>query len=227
MSSIPSGPPVIALVDANNFYVSCERVFAPDLEGKPALVLSNNDGCVVARSDEVKALGVAMGTPVHEIRELVRRHRVRVFSSNYALYGDLSARLMDVLGRFAPRVEVYSIDEAFLDLTGFGEAALLEYAREMVGTVRRWLGLPVSVGIAPTKVLAKVANRIAKRRKVPGGAVALLDAERQTEALADLRVADLWGIVAVYRLCAYLPLLGLLAVFLPNIRQPALVTPVP
>lgn len=135
-----------------------------------------------------------MGAPVREIRELIRRHRARVFSSNYALYGDLSARLMDALGRFAPRVEVYSIDEAFLDWTGFAEDRSIECAREMVGTVRRWLGLPVSVGIAPTKVLAKVANRIAKRRKVPGGAVALLDPDRQTEALADLRTADLWGI---------------------------------
>ena len=190
----PRRPPVIALVDANNFYVSCERAFAPRLEGQPVVVLSNNDGCVVARSEEVKALGVAMGAPVHEIRELVRRHRVRVFSSNYALYGDLSARLMDALGRFAPRVEVYSIDEAFLDWSGLEETALLDYARGMVETVRRWLGLPVSVGIGPTKVLAKVANRIAKRRKVPGGAVALLDPDRQTEALADLRVANLWGI---------------------------------
>ena len=190
----PRRPPVIALVDANDFYVSCERAFAPRLEGQPVVVLSNNDGRVVARSEEVKALGVAMGAPVHQIRELILRHRVRVFSSNYALYGDLSARLMDVLGRFAPRVEVYSIDETFLDLTGFGEAALLEYAREIAETVRRWLGLPVSVGIGPTKVLAKVANRIAKKQKVPGGAVALLNAERQTEALARLDVADLWGI---------------------------------
>ena len=204
---LPSRPPVIALVDANNFYVSCERAFAPSLEGQPVVVLSNNDGCVVARSEEVKALGVAMGVPVHAIRELIRRHRVRVFSSNYALYGDLSARLMDALGRFAPRVEVYSIDEAFLDLTGFEETALLDYAREMVGTVRRWLGLPVSVGIGPTKVLAKVANRIAKRRKVPGGVVTLLDADGQTEALADLRTADLWGIAG--RWSARLAALGI------------------
>ncbi|MBK8168546.1 MAG: Y-family DNA polymerase [bacterium] len=207
MSSTPSRPPVLALVDANNFYVSCERAFAPRLEGQPVIVLSNNDGCVVARSEEVKALGVAMGAPARDIRELLRRHRVRVFSSNYALYGDLSARLMDVLGRFAPRVEVYSIDEAFLDWSGFPEDGLIEYAREMVGTVRRWLGLPVSVGIAPTKVLAKVANRIAKRRKVPGGAVALLDADGQAEALADLRTADLWGIAG--RWSAKLEALGI------------------
>lgn len=204
---IPSRPPVLALVDANNFYVSCERAFAPSLEGQPVVVLSNNDGCVVARSEEVKALGVAMGAPVHEIRELIRRHRVRVFSSNYALYGDLSARLMDALGRFAPRVEVYSIDEAFLDWTGFAEDRLIECAQEMVGTVRRWLGLPVSVGIAPTKVLAKIANRIAKKQKMPGGVVALLDADRQTEALADLRTADLWGIAG--RWSARLEALGI------------------
>ena len=194
MSSTPSRPTVVALVDANNFYVSCERAFAPRLEGKPVVVLSNNDGCVVARSEEVKALGVAMGAPVRVIRPLIRQHHIRVFSSNYALYGDLSARLMDVLGRFAPRVEVYSIDEAFLDLTGFEGTALAERAQEIVETVRRWLGLPVSVGIGPTQVLAKVANRIAKKQKLPGGVVALLEADEQTEALADLQTADLWGI---------------------------------
>ena len=189
-----TAPSVIGLVDANNFYVSCERVFAPRLEGKPVVVLSNNDGCVVARSNEVKALGIAMGTPVHEIRALIRQHRIQVYSSNYSLYGDLSARMMTVLGQFAPRVEIYSIDEAFLDLTGFADPALLAYAQVIVQTVRRWLGLPVSIGIGPTKVLAKVANRIAKKQKIAGGVVALLDSNRQAEALAGLDVADLWGI---------------------------------
>ncbi len=207
MSSTPSRPTVVALVDANNFYVSCERAFAPRLEGQPVVVLSNNDGCVVARSEEVKALGVAMGAPVHEIRPLIRQHHIRVFSSNYALYGDLSARLMDVLGRFAPRVEVYSIDEAFLDWTGFEGTGLVEHAQEIVETVRRWLGLPVSVGIGPTQVLAKVANRIAKKQKLPGGVVALLEADGQTEALADLQTADLWGIAG--RWSAKLETLGI------------------
>lgn len=198
MSSTPfrtrSAPSVIGLVDANNFYVSCERIFAPRLEGKPVVVLSNNDGCVVARSNEVKTLGVAMGTPVHAIRALIRQHRIQVYSSNYSLYGDLSARMMTVLGQFAPRVEVYSIDEAFLDLTGFADPTLLAYAQGIVQTVRRWLGLPVSIGIGPTKVLAKVANRIAKKQKIAGGVVTLLDSNRQAEALAGLDVADLWGI---------------------------------
>ena len=202
-----TAPSVIGLVDANNFYVSCERVFAPRLEGKPVVVLSNNDGCVVARSNEVKALGIAMGTPVHAIRALIRRHRIQVYSSNYSLYGDLSARMMTVLGQFTPRVEVYSIDEAFLDLTGFADSALLAYAQGIVQTVRRWLGLPVSIGIGPTKVLAKVANRIAKKQRVPGGVVALLERERQTEALADLKTADLWGIAG--RWSAKLEALGI------------------
>lgn len=128
------------------------------------------------------------------IRALIRQHRIQVYSSNYSLYGDLSARMMTVLGQFAPRVEVYSIDEAFLDLTGFADPALLAYAQGIVNTVRRWLGLPVSIGIGPTKVLAKVANRIAKKQKIAGGVVALLDPDRQAEALAKLDVADLWGI---------------------------------
>ncbi|WP_312914281.1 hypothetical protein [Candidatus Competibacter phosphatis] len=194
-----AAPSVIGLADGNNFYVSCERVFAPRLEGKPVVVLSNNDGCVVARSNEVKALGIAMGTPVHEIRALIRRHRIQVYSSNYSLYGDLSARMMTVLGQFAPRVEVYSIDEAFLDLTGFADPALLAYAQGIVQTVRRWLGLPVSIGIGPTKVLAKVANRIAKKQKIAGGVVALLDPDRQAEALAKLDVADLWALARAGR----------------------------
>lgn len=207
MSSTPSRPPVLALVDANDFYVSCERAFAPSLEGRPVAVLSDNDGCVVARSEEVKALGIPMGAPVRDIRELLRRHRARVFSSNYALYGDLSARLMAVLGQFAPHLEIYSIDEAFLGLSDFTEPAALDYARGIVKTVRQWLGLPVSVGIGPTKVLAKVANRIAKKRKIPGGAVALLARDRQTEALADLKTADLWGVAG--RWSARLEALGI------------------
>ena len=141
------------------------------------------------------------------IRALIRQHRIQVYSSNYSLYGDLSARMMTVLGQFAPRVEVYSIDEAFLDLTGFADPALLAYAQGIVQTVRRWLGLPVSIGIGPTKVLAKVANRIAKKQRVPGGVVALLERERQTEALADLKTADLWGIAG--RWSAKLEALGI------------------
>lgn len=158
------------------------------------IVLSNNDGNAVAVSEEAKALGIARGAPIHAFRALVRRHRIQVLSSNYAVYGDLSARLMTVLGRFTPQLEAYSIDEAFLGLSDLAEPAALEGAREIVRTVRQWLGLPVSIGIGPTKVLAKVANRVAKQQKVPGGAVALLDRDRQTEALAGLPTADLWGI---------------------------------
>lgn len=173
-----------ALVDANNFYVSCERVFNPKLEGQPVIVLSNNDGCVVARSPEVKALGIAMGAPLHQIRALVKAHRIQVYSSNYTLYGDLSQRVMVTLEEFTPDVEVYSIDEAFLRLTGDVEAT----AQQMRTTVKQWTGIPVSVGVATTKTLAKVANRVAKR----GSGVCIL--EDPTPVLTALPIADLWGI---------------------------------
>ncbi len=187
---------VIALVDCNNFYVSCERVFAPRLEGKPVAVLSNNDGCVIARSEELKTLGVAMGTPVQALPKRVHAQPVQVLSSNYALYGDMSARVMQVLAAFTPRLEVYSIDEAFLDLTGLAPATLTGYAREMVQTVRRWTGIPVSIGIGPPKTLAKMANRLAKTAPVAGSVCELLAADRQTEVLARLPVAEVWGIGA-------------------------------
>lgn len=174
--------------------MSCERAFKPVLEGRPVVVLSNNDGCVVARSDEVKRLGIPMGAPIFRIRDVVRQHGIQVYSSQYGLYGDMSARLMTVLGQFTPHLEVYSIDEAFLGWPSLNEAAALAHAREIVRTVRQWLGLPVSIGIAPTKVLAKVANRIAKKQNSPGGAVALLERDRQTEALAGLHTAEVWGI---------------------------------
>ncbi len=188
--------PVIALADCNNFYVSCERVFAPGLDGKPVAVLSNNNGCVIARSEELKALGVAMGTPVQAVPRRVGAQAVRIFSSNFALYGDLSARVMQVLASFTPRLEVYSIDEAFLDLSGLAPATLLEVAHAIVHTVRRWTGIPVSLGLGPTKVLAKVANRLAKRDPGLAGVGVLLDHDRQTAALASLAVADVWGIGA-------------------------------
>ncbi|MGB3613543.1 MAG: type VI secretion protein ImpB, partial [Elainellaceae cyanobacterium] len=148
-----------ALVDCNNFYVSCERVFAPSLERKPVMVLSNNDGCVVARSNEVKALSIPMGAPVHQLRSQIRDHNIQVYSSNYTLYGDLSRRVMQTLEQFTPDVEVYSIDEAFLGLSG-DVAAIAGQLRQ---TVQQWTGIPVSVGVAPTKTLAKVANHIAKK----------------------------------------------------------------
>jgi DNA polymerase V len=134
----------LALIDGNNFYVSCERVFDPGLAGVPVLVLSNNDGCAIARSEEVKALGVRMGEPAFRLRELIGRHRIRVFSSNHVLYGDMSRRVNEVLAGFSPDVEVYSIDETFLDLSGLGRVDLWAYAQEMRSTVRRWTGIPVA-----------------------------------------------------------------------------------
>ncbi|MFO1419702.1 MAG: Y-family DNA polymerase [Candidatus Competibacteraceae bacterium] len=186
----------VALVDANHFYVACERAFDPRLEGRPVVVLSNNDGCVVARSPEAKALGVPMGAPWFQCRDLARRHGVVALSSNYALYGDLSARLMAVLGQFSPRQEIYSIDECFLDLTGFERFDPTAYGRAMRRRVRRWLGLPVCVGIGPTRTLAKLANRLAKQDPDGDGACDLgaLDAAAQADRLARLDVGAVWGI---------------------------------
>jgi DNA polymerase V len=176
---------MIALTDANNFYVSCERVFSPKLEGKPVVVLSNNDACVVARSNEVKALGVKMGTPLFELRSLIQQHQIQVFSSNYALYGDLSRRVMEVLGQFSSEVEVYSIDEAFLGLAGLSCEMVAHHMRL---TVKQWTGIPVSVGVATTKTLAKIANHQAKQQ---GGVCVLHEAE---PLLAQVPVSDVWGI---------------------------------
>src|SRR5256712_3415793 len=187
-------PPVFALVDCNNFYVSCERVFDPTLDGKPVLVLSNNDGIVVARSNEAKALDIAMGVPAFQIRHLIRKHDVQVYSSNYALYGDMSRRVMDTLAQFNPDVEVYSIDEAFLSLSGFTSRNLTEYGRAIRATVKRWTGIPVSVGIAETKTLAKIAGEIAKRRRDAGGVCDLTAWPDRGVLLADLPVADGWGV---------------------------------
>ena len=183
----------LALVDCNNFYASCERLFQPALRGKPVVVLSNNDGCVIARSNEAKALGIPMGAPWHLHREQFRRSGVVVRSSNYTLYGDMSARVMRVLGGFTPDLEIYSIDEAFLRLAGFGDR-LEGHARELRATVLQWTGIPVSVGIAPTKTLAKAANRMAKRDPESGGVALLLTAEAQEAALARMALTDLWGV---------------------------------
>src|ERR1041385_6267474 len=158
-----NGP--FALVDCNNFYASCERVFQPQLRSKPVVVLSNNDGCVIARSNEAKALGVEMGAPWHLCRERFDKDGVIGRSSNYTLYGDMSARVMKVLRNFTPRLEVYSIDEAFLSLSGF-EGRLEAHARDLRRTVMQWTGIPVSVGIAPTKILAKEIGRASCRERV-------------------------------------------------------------
>ena len=185
---------MFALVDCNNFYASCERVFQPKLEGRPIVVLSNNDGCVIARSNEATALGIEMGAAYFKIEKDLKRMGVEAFSSNYALYGDLSRRVMQVLATFAPAMEVYSIDECFLDLTGMNRD-LTEYGLEIARTVRRFTGIPVSVGIAPTKTLAKVANRMAKEGKGPAGpALEWSTLASPSDALAALPVEDVWGI---------------------------------
>lgn len=189
-----AGPAFTLMVDCNNFYVSCERVFDATLEGRPVVVLSNNDGCVIARSNEAKALEIAIGDPVFKRKDFFARHGVRILSSNYALYGDMSARVMQVLARFSPDVERYSIDEAFLRSPARAPDGLRSLAEDIRRTVQRWTGIPVCVGMARTKTLAKIANRLAK--KTPGsGGVWLLDDPADIEArLAQVAVDDVWGI---------------------------------
>lgn len=187
---------MIALADCNNFYVSCERSFNPSLNGQPVVVLSNNDGSIVARSNEIKRLNVGMGQPFFEIEELWKKHGIHVFSSNYVLYGNMSARVMSILNRFVEDVEVYSIDEAFLDLNGYESIYpdLSQFAQTLRQTIMQWTRIPISVGIAPTKTLAKVANWLAKKRPDSTGVVMLADSEAIQEALAQFDVAELWGI---------------------------------
>ncbi|NEH20722.1 translesion error-prone DNA polymerase V subunit UmuC (plasmid) [Pantoea agglomerans] len=186
---------MFALVDVNSFYASCETVFRPDLRGKPVLVLSNNDGCVIARSAEAKALAIPMGAPYFKLRDDIRRHRIHVFSSNYALYADMSSRVMTTLEQMAPCVEVYSIDEAFLDLTGVRNCMVLEnFGREVRETIKRNTHLTVGVGIAQTKTLAKLANHAAKKWKQTGGVVDLSNIDRQRKLMALVPVEDIWGV---------------------------------
>lgn len=185
-----AGP--IAIVDCNNFYASCERLFQPKLIGKPVVVLSNNDGCAIARSNEAKTLGVKMGDAYHLNKQQWAKWGVRIFSSNYTLYGDVSARVMRVLSDFTPDLEIYSIDEAFLGLSGFADPEA--HARTLRETVGCKTGIPVCVGIGPTKSLAKVADRTAKKDPTSGG-VRFLDTEaKQIAAMSKLALDDLWGI---------------------------------
>ncbi|RYC70064.1 Y-family DNA polymerase [Spirosoma sordidisoli] len=187
---------MLALVDCNNFYVSCQRSFDPSLYGKAVVVLSNNDGCVIARSNEAKAIPIKMGAPHFQLTELIEQHQVRVFSSNYTLYGDMSARVMAILNRFVEEVEIYSIDEAFLNLDGYERIYpdLQQFAHTLCATVDQWTRIPVSIGIAPTKTLTKIANYYAKRQVEHNGVLLLNTPEKITAALADFDVADLWGI---------------------------------
>ena len=186
---------VFALVDCNNFYASCEKLFRPDLKHKPIVVLSNNDGCVVARSQEVKALGIKMGGPVFKLAAEIQRHQITCFSSNYALYADMSNRVMSLLEEAAPAIEIYSIDEAFLDLSGIDACTdLLGFAQALKRKVDTNTGIPVCIGIAPSKTLAKLANHAAKKYKATGGVVNLMAPERQKRLLALIDVADVWGV---------------------------------
>jgi DNA polymerase V len=185
---------MFALVDCNNFYVSCERVFNPSLIGKPVVVLSNNDGCVIARSQEAKDIGIQMGAPAFQMRTLFKEHSVQVFSSNYALYGDMSNRVMSTLKEYAPVVEVYSIDEAFLYLNELDIDKLESFATELRNHVYQQTGIPVSIGIAPTKTLAKLANRLAKKNRAGNGVFCILDDVTREEALKATYLEDVWGI---------------------------------
>ena len=191
----------MAIVDCNNFYCSCERLFRPELETKPVVVLSNNDGCIISRSDEAKKLGVEMGGPYFLAKPLIQKHGISVFSSNYNLYGDLSWRVMETLRHLLgkDRVEVYSVDEAFIDLHGFDRDALPGIALQIRQTVEQWTGIKVSVGIASTKVLAKLANRLSKKDKQRSGCIMVLDSEQKIKkALMDTPVDDIWGIGRQY-----------------------------
>jgi len=187
-------PEAIALIDANNFYASCERVFDPTITHKPVVVLSNNDGCIIARSAEAKALGIEMGTPIFKVSDIIEDNEVEVFSSNYALYGDMSGRIMEVLNDFSPEVEAYSIDEAFIGLSTGRTSSLDATGRAIKEKIHRYLGIPVSVGIAETKTLAKIAAFHAKRSEKTKGVLDLTFSRHQEYALAKTPVAEVWGI---------------------------------
>jgi DNA polymerase V len=184
------------LVDCNNFYASCERVFNPALNYKPIVILSNNDGCVIARSNEAKAVGIPMGAPAFEFEEVFQKHQVQVFSANFALYGDMSSRVMDILRTYSPEIEIYSIDEAFLDFSSYTQNFDLHtFGQKMAYKVKKGTGIPVSVGFAPTKALAKLANRIAKKFPNETKGTYLIDNEvKRIKALKWLQVEDVWGI---------------------------------
>lgn len=185
---------MIALVDCNNFFVSCERVFRPDLDGKPVVVLSNNDGCIVSRSNESKAIGIAMGTPYFKVKHLVENGQLTVFSSNYALYGDLSNRVMSILADEVPKIEVYSIDEAYLHIDGIAPDRISKLCRNLTEKIRQWVGIPVSIGVAPTKTLAKIASHFAKKYKGYRGVCMMDTDEKRIKALKLTPIDDVWGV---------------------------------
>ena len=182
----------IALVDCNSFYVSCERLFNPKIRKKPVVVLSNNDGCIISRSNEAKALGIKMGEPYFKEKDIIVKNNVQVFSSNYSLYGDISRRVMRTLKRFNSDIEVYSIDEAFLDLSNFSDDEVEDVGKEIRNTVLKWTGIPTSIGIAKTKTLSKVANHIAKKKQ--SGVVNLIGIENIDLILEKVEINDIWGV---------------------------------
>jgi len=182
-----------ALVDCNNFYVSCERAFNPSLNGKPVVVLSNNDGCAVARSEEAKKY-IGMGAPIFKLMDTVKKHNIHLYSSNYTLYADMSHRVKEILADFSPNIESYSIDESFLSLAGFKNVDLNEYGLEMRKKILQWTGIPTSVGIGPTKTLAKIANKIAKKNRMCQGVLDITNHPRIKDLLASVDVDDVWGV---------------------------------
>jgi len=190
MSYTNSSKKKVALIDCNSFYVSCERLFNPKIQNVPVVVLSNNDGCVISRSTEAKKLGIKMGEPYFKVKDLVKKNNVQIFSSNYALYGDLSRRVMKVLKAFTDKIEIYSIDEAFLDLSHIKDEQVDEYGKQIRERVLKWTGIPTSVGISNTKTLSKVANHIAKKNKA--GVIFLK--ENIDNILKDFNIADVWGV---------------------------------
>ena len=191
---------MIALVDCNNFYASCERLFNPKLQGRPIIVLSNNDGCAIARSDEAKAIGIVMGSPAYQLQDVIKQNNVAVFSSNYTLYGDISDRVMKTLSIFVPAIEIYSIDEAFLDMQSLACSDLYKLGLKIKQTVKKNIGIPVSVGIAPTKALAKMANRFAKKTKKNIGVHLAHNNDLINEMLAYTNIGEVWGIGHQYAL---------------------------
>ena len=184
----------IALIDCNNFYASCERIFNPKLMRRPIVVLSNNDGCIITRSAEAKKLGIKMGEPYFKAKKIIDKNNVKVFSSNYSLYGDISQRVMETLARFAPDIEIYSIDEAFLGLNGFENYELSKYCSYIRRTIKQWVGIPVSIGVSSTKTLSKIANNLAKKNKEYDGVCILKSWFEINEALKLTLIGDVWGI---------------------------------
>ena len=186
---------MFALIDCNNFYASCERVFQPHLNGKPVVILSNNDGCVIARSNEAKSLGIPMGAPAFKYKEVFQKNKVQIFSSNFTLYGDISNRVMSIISRYVPDVEIYSIDEAFIKFDGFSKEEANEKCSDIIKTILKWTGIHVSIGLAPTKSLAKVANRIAKKYSTrTKGFYSINNNEKRIKALKNISAGDIWGI---------------------------------